>query len=115
MGRAGERRPILDAAVGGDTPAGCRTNISGVPAENDDLLSLPLSSKGGEGNGTAASEHRDACNEQAAGRSVSAGSGAGLGLNVATARLYTSGAPASCSLATVFLYPQFTAEIGGRE
>ena len=33
-------------------------------AENDALLSLPLSSKGGEGNGAAASEHRDACMEQ---------------------------------------------------
>ena len=29
-------------------------------AENDDLLSLPLSSKGGEGNGAAASEHEAA-------------------------------------------------------
>jgi hypothetical protein len=29
-------------------------------AENDYLLSLPLSSKGGEGNGAAAYEHRDA-------------------------------------------------------
>jgi hypothetical protein len=28
------------------------------------LLSLPLSSKGGEGNSAAASEHRDACKEQ---------------------------------------------------
>ncbi len=42
--RAGERRPvtILDAAARGDNPAGCRTNISGVLAENDDLLFLPL-------------------------------------------------------------------------
>jgi hypothetical protein len=64
--RAGERRPltILDAAVRGDIPAGCRTSLSGVLVENDDLLSLPLSFKGGEG--TAASEHRDACKEQVA-------------------------------------------------
>jgi hypothetical protein len=60
--RAGERRPIiiLEAAVRGDLPAGCRTNMSGVLAENDDLLSLPLSSKGGEGNGAPASEQRQA-------------------------------------------------------
>jgi simple sugar transport system ATP-binding protein len=35
-----------------------------VRVEIDGLLSLPLSSKGGEGNGAAASEHRDACKEQ---------------------------------------------------
>jgi len=53
--RAGERRPTpLDAAVRGGVPAGSRTNASGVPAENNNLLSLPLSSKGGEGNGAAA-------------------------------------------------------------
>jgi hypothetical protein len=54
--RVGERRflTILDAAVCGDVPAGCRTNRSGVLAENDDLLSLALSSKGGEGNGAGA-------------------------------------------------------------
>src|ERR1035437_7163373 len=65
--RAGERRPvtILDVAVRGDMPAGCHTYISGVLAENDGLLSLPLSSKEGERNGAAASEHRDACKEQA--------------------------------------------------
>jgi hypothetical protein len=64
--RAGERRPvtILDVAVRGDITAGCRATISGVLAEKDDLLSLPLSSKGGEGNGTAAIEHPDACKEQ---------------------------------------------------
>ena len=33
-------------------------------AENDNLLSLPLSSRGGEGNGTATSEHPDARKEQ---------------------------------------------------
>ena len=62
----GERRPvtILDAAVRGDLPTGCRTNLSGVRAENNDLLSLPLSSKRGEGTGAAASEHRDACKKQ---------------------------------------------------
>jgi hypothetical protein len=54
---------MLEAAVRGDIPAGCRTHISGGLAENDGLLSLPLSSKGGEGNGAAASEHRDACKE----------------------------------------------------
>jgi hypothetical protein len=61
--RVGERRPftILDAAVRGDLPAGCRTNISGVRVEDDDLLSLSLSSKGGEGNSAAASERRNAC------------------------------------------------------
>jgi len=66
--RAGERRPItgLEAAVRGDMPADCRINVSGGLAENDDLLSLPLSSKGGEGNGTAASEHRAVCKEQRA-------------------------------------------------
>src|ERR1035437_7721171 len=57
--RAGERRPVtlLDAAVRGDVPAGYRTNISGALAENHGLLSLAPSSKGGEGNGAAASEH----------------------------------------------------------
>jgi hypothetical protein len=60
--RVGERRPftILDAAARGNIPAGYRTSIPGVLAENDDLLSLPLSSKGGEGNRAAASEPRDA-------------------------------------------------------
>ena len=45
-------------------PAGCHTNRLGALAENDDLLSLPLSSKGGEGNGIATSKHRDAWQEQ---------------------------------------------------
>jgi|CZKM01.1.fsa_nt_gi epoxyqueuosine reductase QueG len=64
--RIGERRPITlrDAAVRGDIPAGCRTNTSGGLAENDGLLSLPLSSEGGEGNGAAPSERRDASKEQ---------------------------------------------------
>ena len=64
--RVGERRPVtnLDAAVRGDIPTGCRTNLSGVRAENNDLLSLPLSSKGGEGTGAAASEYRDVCKRQ---------------------------------------------------
>ena len=35
-----------------------------MPLEDDDLLSLPLSSKGGEGTGTAASGHREAVKEQ---------------------------------------------------
>jgi hypothetical protein len=55
---------ILDAAVRGDVPADCPTNRSSVLAENDDLLSLPLSSRGGEGNGAAASEDRYGCEEQ---------------------------------------------------
>jgi len=62
--RVGERRPTttLDAAVHGDTPAGDRTKVSGVLA--GDLLSLSLSSKGGEGRSTAASDPRDVCQEQ---------------------------------------------------
>jgi hypothetical protein len=50
--RAGERRPmnLPDALVRGDMPAGWVANRSGVPAENDGLLSLALSSNGGEGN-----------------------------------------------------------------
>ena len=47
--RGRERRPTVDAAPRGGIPAGCRTNRLGVLAENDDLLSLPLSSLGGEG------------------------------------------------------------------
>ena len=49
----GERRPItlLDAAVCGEIPAGRHTHRSGVLADKDDLLSLSLSSKGGEGTG----------------------------------------------------------------
>src|ERR1035437_2252128 len=65
--RDGERRPILDDVVRGDIPAGCCTNIFGVLAEDDDILSLTLSSKGGEGNGAAASERRDPCKVQASG------------------------------------------------
>src|ERR1035441_3324137 len=58
--RVGERRPITirDAPILGDIPAGRCANASGVLAENKKLLSLPVSSKGGEGNGAAASEHR---------------------------------------------------------
>ena len=62
--RVGERRPILDVAVRGDITVGCRTNKPGVLTENDDLLSLPLSSRGGEGNGAAPSERRDASKGQ---------------------------------------------------
>jgi putative protease len=64
--RVGERRPvnILDAAVRGEIPAGCRTDMSRGRPENDDLLSLALSSKGGEGISSTPSEHRDACGEQ---------------------------------------------------
>jgi hypothetical protein len=63
--RAGERRPtpILQAVASGDISAGCLTNLSGARAENDDLLSLSLSSKGGEGNTAAGSEHRGACKD----------------------------------------------------
>ena len=35
----------------GNIPAGCRPNRFDVLDEKNDLLSLPLSSKGGEGNG----------------------------------------------------------------
>jgi len=54
--RVGERRFVitLDSAARGKIPAGWRTKISGVRVENDDLLSLALSFKGGEGNGAAA-------------------------------------------------------------
>jgi len=62
--RAGERRPIVEAANRGDVPTGCGSNGFGALVKNDDLLSLPLSSKGGEGNGAATSEHRDACRKQ---------------------------------------------------
>jgi putative protease len=64
--RVGERRPvnILDAAVRGEIPAGCRTDMSGGRPENDDLLSLAFSSKGGEGISVTPSEHRDVCGEQ---------------------------------------------------
>jgi hypothetical protein len=36
----------------------------GVWGENDSLLSLPLSSKGGEGNSVAAGKHSGACKKQ---------------------------------------------------
>jgi hypothetical protein len=64
--RVGERRPftIADAAVRGALTVGRPANISGVQVENNDLLSLPLSSKGGEGSGGPTSEHRAACKEQ---------------------------------------------------
>jgi hypothetical protein len=61
--RVGERRPILGAAARANNPAGRRTYSSGGLAANDNLLSLPLSSKGGEGNSTVDGEHRDACEE----------------------------------------------------
>jgi hypothetical protein len=64
--RVGERRPVnlIDAAVRGDMPVGYRTNSSGALAENHGLLSPTLSSKGGEGSGAAANEHRAACKDQ---------------------------------------------------
>ena len=64
--RAGERRPRLDAAVRGGISAVCGTNSSAALAENNDLLSLPLASKGGVGNGTAANDYLDAWKEQGA-------------------------------------------------
>ena len=42
---------MLDAVVRGDNPADRGTKMSGVLAENDDLLSLSISSRGGEGTG----------------------------------------------------------------
>jgi hypothetical protein len=62
---------VLEATVCGDTLPGCRTNFSDMLAENNGLLSLSLSSKGGEGNSAAAwpvwggadsCEHRSALN-----------------------------------------------------
>ena len=47
--------PALPAVT---DPLRCGTNASGVRAENHGLLSLTLSSKGGEGNGAATSERR---------------------------------------------------------
>jgi hypothetical protein len=41
------------APVWSGLPVGCLTNLGGVRAENDGLLSLALSSKGGEGNSPA--------------------------------------------------------------
>jgi hypothetical protein len=55
---------LPDALVRGDMPAGWAANRSGVPAENDGLLSLALSPKGGEGNGAPTRERRDACKGQ---------------------------------------------------
>jgi hypothetical protein len=64
--RVGERRPftILDATVRGNLPVGCRINMPGVLVGNDDLLSLTLSSKGGEGSGAEACGRRDVCKVQ---------------------------------------------------
>ena len=64
--RAGERRSNFGPAFHADIPVGCRTNQSAVLPDGDDLLSLPLSSKGGEGNGTAANDYLDAWKEQGA-------------------------------------------------
>ena len=65
--RAGERRPLttLDAAARGDIPEGDHTDLAGGSAEQDGLLSLALSSRGGEGKDAAASERRDVDREQA--------------------------------------------------
>ena len=54
---------LPDALDRGAMPAGWAANRSGVPAENDGLLSLALSSKGGEGNNAAACEQRAASKE----------------------------------------------------
>jgi exodeoxyribonuclease V beta subunit len=62
--RAGERRPTLAAGVRSDIPAGGHTGTTRALAENHGLLSLSLSSKGGEGNSAAAREHRDAFKER---------------------------------------------------
>jgi cbb3-type cytochrome oxidase maturation protein len=64
--RAGERRPNFDPAFHAGIPVGCPTNQSAVLPDGDDLLSLPLSSKGGEEKGTTAKEHRDPWKEQGA-------------------------------------------------
>jgi putative protease len=71
--RVGERRPYtsLDSADRGDIPAGHRSNIAGGLSEDDGLLSLALSSRGGEGNTAAACERRDGCKEQAQGAELS--------------------------------------------
>jgi phosphoribosylformylglycinamidine synthase subunit PurL len=54
--RAGERRSStpVDAVVQADTPQADHANTSEARARNNDLLSPPLSSKGGEGNAAAA-------------------------------------------------------------
>jgi hypothetical protein len=59
--RVGERRPFTgpDAPAPGALPVGCRGYTFWLLAENDGLLSLALSSKGGEGNGDIASEELD--------------------------------------------------------
>ena len=66
--REGERGPvtILRAAVRGELPAGCRTRQPAVSAQDDDLLSLALSSRGGEGSRAWVKASRNACKEQAA-------------------------------------------------
>jgi hypothetical protein len=43
----------------GKLSSGTGAEIPGWNVESMDLLSLPLSSKGGEGNSVAAGEHRD--------------------------------------------------------
>jgi hypothetical protein len=58
--RVGERRHLLDLAARADMPTRCRSNGFGTLADNDGLLSLPLSSKGAEGNGAVTIEYADA-------------------------------------------------------
>jgi phosphoribosylformylglycinamidine synthase subunit PurL len=52
---AGSPSPPLEERAGERRPLSSQADSSGVGTENDDLLSLPLSSKGGEGNATEAS------------------------------------------------------------
>jgi len=63
--RVGERRPVtlLDAAACAEVLGG-PANASHVPAESNHLLSLPLSSRGGEGTAVVVAERRDAYVEQ---------------------------------------------------
>ena len=57
-------KPRVEETRPSALPAGSRTSRSGVGTEKDDLLSLPLSSKGGEGTSAAASERRAARKER---------------------------------------------------
>jgi hypothetical protein len=58
--RVGERRPRLFFSITAQRslPAGSSFSPSGWHVERNGLLSLTLSSKGGEGNCVAAGEHR---------------------------------------------------------
>jgi potassium-transporting ATPase ATP-binding subunit len=56
--RTGERRPttISSAVAHRDTPVGCGNPVSAIIAEKDGLLSLALSSRGGEGSSAGTSQ-----------------------------------------------------------